>query len=281
MNQNKPTAPIEDVYDVSKNPRTNTLYGYLNKAVTIIGLGGGGEIALHLARSGVRRLNLIDFDTLEVGNLVRHACGSKHIGQNKAEAVRDMLAEYNPASIGNILAYNWDIFKHREEFQEIVSGSDVVIIATDTDSSRLFINDVCVETKTPAIFVTMFPKGMGGQVFAYLPGNACYACFVHYEGRQGFIQKYVDTLEKTDCSSERDVRSMPGLGIDQSFLSAIASRKTLDILLLDQKHSLKSLGDKNRIIWSLTGLPGALNTPLSSARVNVPKHEDCYSCGKL
>jgi len=94
--KNKQKIPKEDVYEASKNPRTNTLYGQIDKTVTIIGLGGGGEIALHLARSGVRRLNLIDFDTLEVGNLVRHACGSKYIGQNKAEEVRDLLVEYNP-----------------------------------------------------------------------------------------------------------------------------------------------------------------------------------------
>lgn len=277
----KQKVPKGDVYDVSKNPRTNTLYGHLDKTVTIIGLGGGGEIALHLARSGVRHLNLIDFDTLEAGNLARHVCGSKYIDQNKAEAVRDLLTEYNPASDGNIIAYNWDIFKRREEFQAIVSGSDAVVIATDTDSSRLFINDVCVETKTSAVFVTMFPKGVGGQIFSYLPESACYACFAHHEGRQGFIQEYVDTLEKADCSSARDVRSMPGLGIDQSFLSAIAARKTLDILLMDQEHSLPSLGDENRIVWSLSGIPRVLSTPLSSARVNVPKHEECYSCSSL
>lgn len=281
MNQNIQAVPGENVYDVSKNPRINTLYGHLNKTVTLIGLGGGGEIALHLARSGVRRLNLIDFDTLEAGNLVRHACGSKYIGQNKAEAVRDLLVEHNPASIGSILAYNWDIFSHREEFREIVATSDMVVIGTDTDSSRLFIGDVCVETETPAVFVTMFPKGVGGQIFSYTPGAACFACFAHHEGRHGFIQEYVNTLDKADCASDRDIRSMPGIGIDQSFLAAIAARKALDILLLDQEHELSSLGDENRIVWSLTGIPRVLSARLSAALVNVPKHEGCYSCGKL
>ncbi|EKE26718.1 MAG: hypothetical protein ACD_4C00184G0002, partial [uncultured bacterium (gcode 4)] len=64
-------------YDTN-NERIKKFFGktdFEKIKVSIIGLGGGGEIALHLLRSGIINMNLFDFDILESGNLVRHICG--------------------------------------------------------------------------------------------------------------------------------------------------------------------------------------------------------------
>ena len=50
------------------NPRRDSLYQsslIAAKTVTLIGLGGGGEIALQLLRSGVEKFHFIDFDILD------------------------------------------------------------------------------------------------------------------------------------------------------------------------------------------------------------------------
>lgn len=65
--------------------------------VGIAGLGGlGSNIAVHLARLGVGRLILVDFDTVEVSNLNRQHYTMKDIGVPKTLALLEQLEEINP-----------------------------------------------------------------------------------------------------------------------------------------------------------------------------------------
>ncbi len=65
--------------------------------VGIAGLGGlGSPIAVALARSGVGRLILADFDVVEPSNLNRQQYFIDQLGLPKAEALKDTLARINP-----------------------------------------------------------------------------------------------------------------------------------------------------------------------------------------
>jgi glycine/D-amino acid oxidase-like deaminating enzyme len=60
--------------------------------VVLVGVGAlGSSLAVQLARAGVGRLTLIDPDALEAGNLGRHVLGTRHLGESKAEALRQQL----------------------------------------------------------------------------------------------------------------------------------------------------------------------------------------------
>ena len=48
--------------------------------------------------SGVGKFILIDNDTLETGNVVRHAADVRYVGQPKVEAVADLIKQRNPAA---------------------------------------------------------------------------------------------------------------------------------------------------------------------------------------
>ncbi|EKE29866.1 MAG: hypothetical protein ACD_2C00086G0002 [uncultured bacterium (gcode 4)] len=246
--------------------------------VTIIGLGGGGEIALHMLRSGVVSLNLIDCDILDPGNLVRHICGNNHILKNKAEAVKSVLDEYSGWHQDSIKAFSWNIFDEHKQFDDIIASSDAVVVATDNDSSKFYANEVCKKYDVPSIFVGMYEDGCGGEVFTSLPNYGCYECATHFQGRIDYLTSYMESASKKDCSSKRDAKAMPGLGIDQSFLCAIAARKCLDILV--SKSGGKSLPPvgKNLIIWSLFGIPGITDSHLSSIHLTIEKHPNCSLC---
>lgn len=65
--------------------------------VGIAGLGGlGSNIAVHLARLGVGRLVLVDFDTVEISNLNRQHYTMKDIGIPKTLALLEQLEAINP-----------------------------------------------------------------------------------------------------------------------------------------------------------------------------------------
>ena len=65
--------------------------------VAICGLGGlGSHLALSLARAGVGKLILLDFDRVDLTNLHRQQYKASQIGQPKALALADNLREANP-----------------------------------------------------------------------------------------------------------------------------------------------------------------------------------------
>ncbi len=65
--------------------------------VAVCGLGGlGSNIAISLARAGVGRLILIDYDKVDITNLHRQQYKVTQIGQPKANALSDNLAEIAP-----------------------------------------------------------------------------------------------------------------------------------------------------------------------------------------
>lgn len=67
-------------------------------SIAVAGLGGlGSTAAIALARIGVGRLILVDFDRVEPSNLNRQAYRIEHIGLPKCEAMTDLLSKINPA----------------------------------------------------------------------------------------------------------------------------------------------------------------------------------------
>lgn len=63
----------------------------------VAGLGGlGSNIALMLARTGIRKLMLADFDCVDISNLNRQAYTIDQIGMPKTEALKQLIRQVNP-----------------------------------------------------------------------------------------------------------------------------------------------------------------------------------------
>ena len=65
--------------------------------IHIIGCGSvGSTLAENLARCGVTKMTLWDFDTVESHNIVNQMFSQQHIGKSKVEALADILVDINP-----------------------------------------------------------------------------------------------------------------------------------------------------------------------------------------
>ena len=66
-------------------------------SVAICGLGGlGSNIAIMLARAGIGRLHLIDFDKVDISNLNRQQYAISQLGMEKTQALCDTLKAIAP-----------------------------------------------------------------------------------------------------------------------------------------------------------------------------------------
>jgi sulfur carrier protein ThiS adenylyltransferase len=108
--------------------------------VGIAGLGGlGSAVATALARSGVGRMVLVDFDVVEASNLNRQHYFYDQIGRAKAEVLKENLRRINPfleyeAHHARITAGN---------ASEWFGGVDVLVEALDRADQKAMLLNAC------------------------------------------------------------------------------------------------------------------------------------------
>lgn len=101
-----------------------------DRRVAVVGVGAlGSFIADMLARSGVRKLTLLDGDVVMPGNLVRHLVGPEAVGRSKVDAVKQHLV-----ARGGIAGADITVIDHAltsgDEAVEILMNHDLVVNAT-------------------------------------------------------------------------------------------------------------------------------------------------------
>lgn len=120
--------------------------------VCVIGIGGVGSWAVEaLARSGIGRLLLIDYDTVALSNSNRqiHALDSV-IGRKKTQAMLQRVVEINPACQCDIID---DFITDRNLFDclPVDAGIDYVIDAIDSIKFKAALIYYCKRNKIPVI----------------------------------------------------------------------------------------------------------------------------------
>mgnify|MGYP001564316945 FL=1 len=158
MSEDKIFARVEKLFDV----------GLLGDArILIVGCGsGGGALALQLVMSGIQNFTLIDKDTLEPENIIRHVCGRRFVGEKKVDAVEEVLMDRNPAI--NIRKLDVDVMTF-ENLEFEIKNHTVVALATDNEPTRYLVNEICVRNKIPFVVARVFTRGIGGEVFSFRP----------------------------------------------------------------------------------------------------------------
>jgi sulfur-carrier protein adenylyltransferase/sulfurtransferase len=143
-------------------------------SILCIGTGGlGSPIALYLAAAGIGRLGLVDYDTVDFSNLQRQILhGTDDVGRKKLNSARDRIKAINP----NVRVDLYDTMFRSENAMQLVQGYDIVIDGTDNFPTRYLSNDVCVLTKKPNIYGSIFRFDGQCTVFAPHLGGPCYRC---------------------------------------------------------------------------------------------------------
>ena len=114
-----------------------------NAFVIVVGLGGVGSHAAHmLARAGVKKLRLIDFDNVTLSSLNRHAVATrKDVGIPKVQACKQHFETFIPKHKCEIEAINR--MYTNEASDELLSGNPDFVLDciddTDTKSDLIVV----------------------------------------------------------------------------------------------------------------------------------------------
>ena len=127
--------------------------------VAICGLGGlGSNIAIALARAGIGKLILIDFDRVDITNLHRQQYKADQIGMYKTDALADNLREIAPYI---------ELEMHTERITEdnavkLLQGADIVCEAfDDAECKAMLTNTVLSEFPDKYLVAASGMAGMG------------------------------------------------------------------------------------------------------------------------
>ena len=270
-------ARIESLFNVE---------AFANLRVLVAGCGsGGGQVAQHLAMSGIKQFTLVDKDQLQVENIIRHVCGTRYLGWHKTAALADLLRDRNPDL--KIREFDEDLLHWRGLEQEVAEAS-VVVVGTDNEPSRYRLNELCVETRTPFTVGRVFTRGIGGEVFAFRPGNSgCLACLEQFLERTRFRRgiREIDLVSEAERQKVYDleideIKDSPGLAVDIGFIAAFHTRFTLDALgnATHSRPKFMTPIDCNYLVWGNRAVrPFSKNFELQ--RITLPPLDGCLVCG--
>ena len=121
----------------------------LNRAVIgIAGAGGlGSNCAMHLVRSGVRKLVIADFDRVAESNLNRQFFFADQLGRPKVEALGENLHRIVP---GVELALH-DLAVDAENALDLFGNCDIVVEAFDSGAAKQMLIRTMLEAGKPVV----------------------------------------------------------------------------------------------------------------------------------
>ena len=125
--------------------------------VAVCGLGGlGSNIAIALARAGIGKLILIDFDRVDITNLHRQQYKVNQIGKYKTDALFENLKEIAPYI---------DMELHtvritRDNAEEFLKDADIICEAFDNAEAKAMLTNFVLETMPSKFLVAA--SGMAG-----------------------------------------------------------------------------------------------------------------------
>lgn len=148
--------------------------------VAIAGLGGvGGGYLLTLARLGIGKFSVADFDEFGLVNFNRQAGATmSSLGQPKADVLLRMVRDINPEADVRVLRGGVDasnVERFLEDVDVYVDGLD--FFAFD---ARETVFRACERLRIPAI--TVAPLGMGAALLNFVPGGMTFEQYFRWEG---------------------------------------------------------------------------------------------------
>ena len=130
---------------------------FSSATVAICGLGGlGSNIAIALARAGIGKLILIDFDKVNITNLHRQQYKANQIGMNKTDALRDNLLEIAPY----VAIETHTTCVTEENTAHLLQGADIICEAFDDAECKAMLTNLVIEEMPDKYLVAA--SGMAG-----------------------------------------------------------------------------------------------------------------------
>ena len=226
------------------------------------------------------------------------SCCGGDLGRLKTNVIEEAILGKNPYAV--VRKYPVDINKDLELLHREIETADLVICATDNNTSRFNISKALVDKAKVGIFGRAITRAEGGDVFRYRPGGPCYCCLIG-EGnlqqeeitnvesarRDGRIAAYVspedaDAMVQVGLSS--DIEPICNLMVKLALVELSRGTETgissLEEELVYDYYMWANRRERHYSNWKSLPEPGNLPTILRWYGVKTTKEENCPICSE-
>jgi hypothetical protein len=215
--------------------RVPAISALAGRKITVVGVGAlGAPIAIELARNGVGRLTLVDFDVVEPGNSVRWPLGAPAWGKPKVSALKEHIEAHFPGCEVEPRAHALGMGStptDDELLTEVLTGTDLLIDASASHGVNRLLWDRTQRRGVPMIQLGATPEVRGGTVVHYPVGGPCVLCL-----QRARIAGIVD--EPAGIDDERRMQP-PGCG-ERTFVGADYDLQELSLQAVRQAIAVVS-----------------------------------------
>ena len=210
--------------------------------VAIIGLGGVGSYSAEaLARSGIGKFILIDFDVIEATNINRQILAlHSTIGKPKVEIMQQRILDINPQA--DVIIYKEVLDKENQE--RLLTGADYCVDAIDSLGSKICLLEYLIKNEDKFISV----MGAGNRLDPF--------------------QVHLSTIDKSyNCPLARRVRKLLSKrGIQRNFPCVYSSELPL---VPEKNNDISEEGvidraKQKQVIGSISYLPAVMGLMAAS-----------------
>jgi molybdopterin/thiamine biosynthesis adenylyltransferase len=166
--------------------RTGSALELKDKRVLVVGCGAiGGYLAVNLADAGVGRLTLVDDDTFQTENTMRHVLGLASVGRSKVEALKNFLeAKLPQVGVNARCSRIEDLLDAEAPF---IGGHDLIVLATGDMSLELRLSERLRESSR-LVHIWLEAHGVGGHVLVDgMDQPGCLGCLFGHDEIAGLV----------------------------------------------------------------------------------------------
>lgn len=228
-------------------------------SVAVIGAGAiGNEVIKNLALLGVGRVDVFDFDTVELHNLTRSIfLRESDVGFEKAEVVARRAGEVDPNILVRGFAGDfWETLPLRR-----LVHYDCVICAVDNFEARLRLNQLCQIAQVDMVNAAIDSRWITVETFPFSAATtACYECHLPDSAYARVAERYSCGGLRRRAVAERQV---PTTTITASIAGALAASAALRL-------GDSAVAESRRVF---------MDTISGGSRVTLlTRREDCPGC---
>ncbi len=256
------------------------------KKVLIIGLGAiGSEVATELSASGVGVYTLIDGETFEVGNSIRHAADLLKIGEQKVQIVKDLIQGKNPNANVTVIPANISRI-NKVGLQNLIKNADLILDLTANRLVEELIHKYAFKDERKSIIsASVSLGGFSGIVSTFIPDEtACLQCqkkagLLSLPNPSLEIHKLKETVPDYGACSKP---AMPASGIDTKEVALQTARIAVQLLLKGEKNFYPKLQGHNYYWHGSAGSKGKNGRAIKNAHQwsfqEAPLTQNCPTC---
>lgn len=182
--------------------------------VAVVGAGGlGGHVILLLARVGIGRLIVVDYDEFDETNLNRQIlCSRETLQRSKAGTAAETVASINPGV--RVTPQRAKISAACSD--QMLAGAAVIVDALDNVPDRLMLQDAACRLNVPLVHGAV--AGFEGRIMTVYPGDP------------GLKQLY-GIMETDEDDRERPEALLGVPAVTAAVIGALQAMEVLKILL--------------------------------------------------